>query len=134
MLEEKEVLTDEEIVEESVAEAVAEKEMDKGPVDDEKDVKNTLVSFILSVVGFVVSWGWIVGGIAGIVLGAISLSLLKKVQGTVEKQPHRVFGKIAKPVAIVDIIAGAVMTVVYSIFFIIWLVGVIVLAAEGAAS
>lgn len=130
MLEEKEVLAEEEKVEEPVAKV----EEAPAPADDEQNAKKALTSFILSVVGFVLAWGWIVGGIAGIVLGAISLSMQKKIVGEVTKQPHKVFRKIAKPVAIVDIIAGAIMTVVYSIFFIIWLVGVIVLAAEGAAS
>lgn len=129
MLEEKEVLTDEEIVEESVSEALAEKEMDKGEVDNPQDVKNALVAFILAAVGFFGSAGCIVA----IVLGAISLGFLKKIKGTVEKKPHAVFMKIAKPVAIVDIILGAVMTVVYIVLLIVWIVGVIAVAAAAAA-
>ena len=133
MLEEKEVLTDEEIVEESVSEALAEAEMDKGPVDDEKDVKSALVSFILSVVGFVVCGGWIIGGIAAIVLGAISLGKLKAIKGTVEKQPHKVFSKIAKPVAIVDIILGAISAVAWFIYLIVVIVAAVVAATQGVA-
>ena len=41
------------------------------------------------------------------------------------------FGKIAKPVAIVDIILGAVMFVVYLIILIVTIAGAIVAATEG---
>lgn len=120
MLEEKEVLTDEEIVEEAVSEALAEKEMDKGPVDNEQDVKNALVSFILAMVGV----GFIWTPVVPLVLGAIASSMLKKIKGTVEKKPHAVFMRITKPVSIVEIIVGILVTIGY----VVWLIVVIVMA------
>lgn len=82
---------------------------------EEVDAKNALIAFILSAIGFV---GAPIpfGGVVSIVLGILALSFLKKIQGEVTKQPHRVFSKIAKPVAIVDIIFGAIALVLYIIF------------------
>ena len=128
MLEEKEVLE-----EEKVEEPVAKVEEAPASADDEQNAKKALTSFILSVVGFVVCGGWIIGGIAGIVLGAISLSMQKKIEGEVTKQPHRVFRKIAKPVAIVDIILGAISAVAWFIYLIVVIVAAVVAATQNVA-
>lgn len=108
-----------EVVEEVKAEPVEE-------INSEQNLKNVLISFILSVAGFVIS----AGAIVPIVLGAIALNMLKKVPGQVTKAPHKVFQKIAKPVAIVDIIFGCLITLGY----IIWAIVAIVIAAGAAAA
>ena len=102
------------------------------PANPEGD-KHTLVTFILSIVGFVLAWSWIVGGIAGIILGAIALKRCKNGPEP-QRQPYITFRKVAKPVAIVDIIASAVMIVVYTILFIVWLVAEIAAATAQAAN
>ena len=93
--------------------------------------KFSLITFILAVAGFVAAWMWIIGGIAGIILGAISLKRLPN--SNPNKKPFTIFDKISKPVAIVDIIAGACMAVLYTILFIIYIVGLAIAAANGAA-
>ena len=123
-MEEKEVLTDEEIVEEAVSEAIADKEMDKGEIDNPQDVKNALASFIVAMSGVIFFYAAFVTTI----LGIVSLVLQKKVKGTVEKNPHRVFLKISKPVAIIEIILG----ILSSIGYVVWLIAVVVLAALAA--
>ena len=97
--------------------------------------KNGLIAFILAVVGFGFGFGWFVGAVAGIVLGIVALVFLKKLEGEVEKQPFRTFVKIAKPLAIVDIILGAVMIVVWVLVLVIPLiVAGLAAAADAAAS
>jgi hypothetical protein len=91
--------------------------------------RSALTAFILSIIGFVVAWGPVVS-VAGIILGAISLGTGKKNNPETEQQPFRTFGKIAKPVGIVDIIAGAGMT----IFWIVYLIVVVIAAAIAAAN
>ncbi|MCB9498144.1 MAG: hypothetical protein H6688_01640 [Erysipelotrichaceae bacterium] len=76
--------------------------------------KNALIAFILSIVGFCLSCGWIIGGIAGVVLGIVSLSFNTKSNGG-HKKPFTIFTKIAKPVAIVSIVFGAIAIVGYTI-------------------
>ncbi len=95
--------------------------------------KKALIALILAVGGVGIGFGWLVGGIAGIVLGLVSLSFLGKIEGEVERQPFRTFSKIAKPVAIVAIIVSAIMFVIYLIYFIIWIVAVVAAAAEAAS-
>ena len=90
--------------------------------------KNALIAFILSVVGFGFAWSWYVA-IVGVVLGIVALAFHKKIDREVEQQPFRVFGKIAKIVAVVDIIVGAIMFVVALIVTIVTLV-----AAAAAAT
>ena len=90
--------------------------------------KNALIAFILSVVGFGFAWSWYVA-IVGVILGIISLVFQKKIQGEVEQQPFKVFGKIAKILAIVDIIVGAIMFVVALIVTIVIAVGAAAAAA-----
>ena len=89
--------------------------------------KMALISFILSVVGFGFAWGWF-AALVGTGLGIASLCVLKKNEPETEQQPFKTFAKIAKPVAIVDIIAGAVM---FLIALIVTIVGVIAAAAAG---
>lgn len=91
--------------------------------------KNALIAFILAVVGFGFAWSWYVA-IVGTILGIISLVFQKKIQGEVEQQPFKVFGKIAKILAIVDIIVGAVMFVVALIVTIVLAVGAAAAAAN----
>ena len=114
------------------AEPVEEKQPAEQPAQEGQDQnKFSLVTFILSCVGFVVCWAWIIGGIAGIVLGAIALKRLPNCKS--EQNPYRIFNKISKPVAIVDIIAGAIMTVVYTIYLILAIVAAVAGAAAAAA-
>ena len=75
--------------------------------------KNALIAFILACVGLVVCSGWFIGNIAGVVLGIISLNFNKK--GVAEKNPFKVFQRIAKPLAIAVIVLSAVLFVVYLI-------------------
>lgn len=90
--------------------------------------KNALIAFILSVVGFGFACAWI-AGIVGAILGIISLVFHKKIDRPVEQQPFKVFEKIAKIVAIVDIILGAVLFIVA---LIVMIVGAIAAAAAAA--
>ena len=95
-------------------------------INSEANLKNVLISFILAAAGFLVS----ASAIVTLILGIISLNFLKKVPGQVTKAPHKVFQKIAKPVAIVDIVVGIVVTVAY----IIWAIVAIVIAVGAAAA
>ena len=95
-------------------------------INSEANLKNVLISFILAVAGFVVS----ASAIVTMILGIVALNFLKKVPGQVTKAPHKVFQKIAKPVAIVDIVVGIVVTVAY----IIWAIVAIVIAVGAAAA
>ena len=117
-------------MEEEKKEVVEEVKAEQAPeqVDSEQNLKNVLISFILAVAGFVVS----ASAIVTMVLGIISLNFLKKVPGQVTKAPHKVFQKIAKPVAIVDIVLGIVVTVVYIVLLIVWIVGLAIAATAAA--
>ena len=107
-----------EVVEEVKAEPAEE-------INSEANLKNVLISFILAAAGFIVS----ASAIVTLILGIISLNFLKKVPGQVTKAPHKVFQKIAKPVAIVDIVLGIVITLAYLIWLIVWLIMLGVAAA-----
>jgi len=89
--------------------------------------KYALISFILSVVGFGFACGWWLG-IIGVPLGIVSLCFGKKNDPETNQQPFMTFAKIARPVAIVDIVLGAVMFVVAIIVTII----TAIVAAAGA--
>ena len=93
--------------------------------------KNALIAFILAVVGAVVCSGWFIGGVAGIVLAAISMKFNKK--GQAGKNPFIIFQKIAKPVAIVVLILSIVLIVVWAIVGIVQLVAIAAAAAEAMA-
>ena len=110
-----------EVVEEVKAEPAEE-------INSEANLKNVLISFILAAAGFIVS----ASAIVTLILGIISLNFLKKVPGQVTKAPHKVFQKIAKPVAIVDIVLGIVITLAYLIWLIVWLIMLGVAAAAAA--
>ena len=90
--------------------------------------KSALTAFILSMVGFLMSFAWLFA-IAGIVLGAIALGKGKRNDPETQQQPFKTFGRIAKPVAIVDIVLGAIMFVVYLVVLIVTVVGAIAAAA-----
>lgn len=94
--------------------------------------KNALAAFIMSIIGFCLAWEPFVC-LAGIILGAIALGKAKK-GAEVEKQPHKTFVKVAKPVATVSLIAGIVMTLFWAIYGIIVLVGIIAAAVAGAGA
>ena len=96
--------------------------------------KNALVAFIASVVGFCFVFGWFVGAVIGIVGGILGLVFLKKIEGEIEKQPFRTFAKIAKPLSIGIIIAGAVMLVVWTLVVVIPLIAAAIAAAAESAS
>ena len=97
----------------------------------QEDTKGALVAFILACVAFCVAWGWIVGGIAAIILAAIALKKLKGL-GEITQNPHRVFVKIAKPVAIVGLIFGILSIITYTIVFLVTVIGAAVAAAAAA--
>ena len=128
MEEENKVVEAEPVAEEKPAEEPKQEPAQQGQDQN----KYSLVTFILACVGVVVCWGWIVGGIAGIILGAMALKRLPNCKS--EQNPYRIFNKISKPVAIVDIIAGIICTIIYTILFIIWIVGVVVAAASAATA
>ncbi len=133
VVEEAEELKEEEKVEQP---APVEEEQPK-KVDDEADVKNALLAFIAAMVGIVL----FETGIALIICGIISKSIQKKIQGEVEKKPHKIFLKVAKVAAPIELIVGIVLTalaVLAGIIVLIWWIAVVALAAgaaaEGAAS
>ena len=107
------------VVEESKQEVVEAPKEESQPQSSGLDEisKYSLISFILAVIGLSVCAGWMVGSIAGIVLGIIALIRSKKNAAT--KQPFKTFDRITKPVAIVSIVLGAILTVVYFITFVI---------------
>ena len=109
------------VVEEPKAEAVEEPKQEEQSQDMTPESKNSLISFILAVVGFGLAWGWLFA-IVSVVLGIVSLNFLNQNKKETEQQPYRTFGRIAKPVAIVDIALGAVMFVIYLIVFIVSIV------------
>ena len=117
-----------EVVEEASVEEVKAEQAPAEEINSEANLKNVLVSFILAAAGFIVS----ASAIVTLILGIISLNFLKKVPGQVTKAPHKVFQKIAKPVAIVDIVLGIVITLAYLIWLIVWLIMLGVAAAAAA--
>ncbi len=80
---------------------------------------SALVNFVLACVGFTVGTGWIVGGVAGLILCIISLNNTLALKSEPSVQPYRAFHRIAKPVAIVGIVLSAVAIVAYTIKFIV---------------
>lgn len=93
-----------------------------------KQSKGALTAFILSVVGLFFCWS--PAGIVAIVLGIVSLATGKKNNPETQQQPFKVFGRIAKPVGIVDIVAGAIASLVWLIVLIVWAVGLAVAAVN----
>lgn len=116
------------MAEEEKKEVVAAEQPQGGTTEQSK---SALTAFILSLVGFIVAWAPFVS-IAGIILGAIALGRGKKNNPETQQQPFKTFGRIAKPVAIVDIIAGACMTIFWIIWFAVVVVAAAIAAAQGA--
>lgn len=101
-----------------VAEEVKEEqpqEHNQGGMDEKS--KFSLITFILACVGLAVCAGWVVGGIACSILGGIALGRTKQCDAV--RQPFRTFDRISKPVAIVDIILGIVVAIIYTVKFVI---------------
>ena len=115
-----------EVVEEQQVEKVEPVEEPKKEEQQGQDFKRALVGFILAVVGFGFACGWWLG-LIGTGLGIASLI----VNRPTEKQPFKTFSKIAKPVAIVDIILGAV---VFIIAIVVVIVAAVAAAVEAGAA
>lgn len=98
-----------------------EQKVEKVEVVQEGNPKSALISFILALVGFAGAGA----GFVGAILGIVSLNFNKKA-GVVTQKPHSIFKRIAKPVAIVDIIAGFATTVLYIVLIVVAIVGAIV--------
>ena len=100
-------------------------------VDNEQDVKNSLLAFIAAMIGIVL----IETALGMLICGIISSSIVKKVQGTVEKKPHAVFLKVARITSKIEIIVGAILTALAVLGFLIWLIWfIIVVVVAGAAA
>ena len=126
------MLDEEKVVDAEVVDAEPVKEeapVATRPAEDDAKAKNALAAFIMSIIAFCLAWEP-VGSIAGIILGAIALNKSKAAAGVVRK-PHAVFNKVAKPVAIVSLIAGIVMTIVWFIVLIVYAVGLAAAAVAG---
>lgn len=80
--------------------------------------KDALTAFILSVIGASVGGAHIIGAIAGLILGIISLSAFASNGLKATKNPFKVFGKIGKILAIVIIAACGSLLLFYMITFI----------------
>lgn len=90
-------------------------EQNQGGMDEKS--KFSLITFILACVGLAVCAGWVVGGIACSILGGIALGRSKQCDAV--RQPFRTFDRISKPVAIVDIVLGIVVAIIYTVKFVI---------------
>ena len=129
MEEEKKKLEAEKVEEAKEVAPVEEAPVEERPVYAEEDLKKALTAFILALVAFVL----VETGLGGIICGAIALGMLKKISGDVQKKPHAVFMKIAKPVAIVSLILGILVLVGLVIWGIVALIMFIVAAIAAAA-
>ena len=119
--------------EEKVAEPEpVEEQQAAGKVDDEADVKYALNAFIAAMIGIVL----FETGIGMFICGLISKNIQKKIQGQVEKKPHKVFLKIASIAAKIEIIAGIIIFALIVLGFLIWLIWfiIVVVIAAGAAA
>ena len=130
MLEEEKVVEAEEVKEAPVAEEPKQEQpAQQGGMQPAS--KNALISFILAVVGFGFAFGWWIA-IVGTILGIISLVFLKKSAG-VSQQPFSTFAKVARILAIIAIIVGAIMflvAIIYSI--VVFAIYLAEAAAQGA--
>ena len=97
--------------------------------DEEATKKNVLTAFIMSLVGLALAAVPFLG-IASIILGALALK--KEKPENPERNPHRVFKKVAHIVGIVDIPLGILSVIGWLIYIIVLAVGAAVAAAEGA--
>ena len=103
------------VAEEEQKQEVVESNQQNESMDE--DSKYSLITFILACAGLVVCAGWIVGGLACAILGLIALGRVKNCKAV--KQPFRTFDRISKPVAIVDVVLGFVVAIIYTIKLII---------------
>lgn len=111
-------MVEEEKVEVTAAPVVEEPVTPKQDPEEQKRASAALAAFIMSLISLVVA-AWIpFVSIAGIVLAAIALKKCGTAKGVTTK-PHAVFVRVAKPVAIVGLIASIIMTIVYSIYVVI---------------
>lgn len=117
--------------EEKKVEVVEEKQPEQSGMTPQS--KSALTSFILAMIGFVLSFAWLFA-IAGIVLGIVSLAKGKGNNPETDKQPFKAFGRIAKPFGIIDIILGAGMFILYLVLFILAIAAAVVAASEGMAA
>ena len=125
-------MEEEKKVEEATVEEVKAEEVQEQPSEGLRpESKNALMSFIFSVVGFAFAFAHL-ASIVGVIFGIVALVFHKKIDREVEQQPFRVFGKIAKIVGLVDIIAGAISFVVWLIVTIVAVVGAAIAASQGA--
>lgn len=97
-----------------------------------EDTKPALMAFIFACIAAVLIWEPFVN-IAGIVFAFIALKKAKAAFNT-QTNPYKVFVRIAKPVAIVCIIAGFIMAVVWIIWFCLVVLAGIIAAVGGAAA
>lgn len=93
--------------------------------------KHSLITFILSVIGFGLAAGFFVGAIVAIVLGAIAKKRLNNSNPT--RQPFKTFDRISKPVSIVDIILGILSLIGWTVWAIVMIVLAVIAYTEGAA-
>ena len=92
--------------------------------------KFSLITFIMALVGLAVCFAP-VGSVAGVILGALSAKRLKV--SNPDRNPFKVFDKVSKPVSLVDLIAGIVATVCWTIYFAVLAI-LAIIAAVGAAA
>ena len=116
MVEEEEV-----VLEEGEVPELSEEELEK------RRVKAALVAFILGLLGFLFP------GLVGLILSAIALKQCKKAAG-VQRKPHAIFVKIAKPLAIIGLIFSILGVVGMVIGAIVGIVFIIIAVAGGAAA
>ena len=116
MVEEEEV-----VLEEGEVPELSEEELEK------RRVKASLVAFILGLLGFLFP------GLVGLILSAIALKQCKKAAG-VQRKPHAIFVKIAKPLAIIGLIFSILGVVGMVIGAIVGIVFIVIAIAGGAAS
>ena len=119
------------VVEEQPKQEVVEAEQPKAEAQPQQSGMNeackyVLISFILALVGLTVSPMYLLGGLACAVLGIIVL--IRSKNFAADKQPFRTFEKIAKPVAIVDIILGALSALGWFIYTVVLIISSILRA------
>ena len=113
------------VVEEQPKQEVAPKEEPKQEQSSGMGEANkySLITFIIACIGLTICHGWFIGdlikggygscvwwiiaGVACAVLGIIAFSRVKNLKA--DKQPFKVFDKVSKPVAIVDIPLGFII-------------------------
>ena len=92
--------------------------------------KFSLITFIMAIIGLAVCFAP-VGSIAGIILGSMASKRLKN--SNPNRNPFIVFDKVSKPVSLVDLIAGIVATIGWTIYFAVLAI-LAIIAAVGAAA